>query len=154
MRPPLFVVLVAITLAACTNPTTIYYAEGVDLPTRAADIAQCEALALREYPVRTEIRYTPRIFVPTEQTCDEAGNCVVTPGYFEGGEPYTVDANTGFRNTATRGCMGERGYARVGLPFCEAESRIRPSLVMAPLTEGTCLYRPTGGGSTMVVNPI
>jgi hypothetical protein len=154
MRLPLPVVLAAVALAACGGPTTIYYADGVDLPTRAMDIAQCEAIALREFPVRSEIRYTPRIFVPAQQTCDAAGTCTVTPGYFDGGEPYTVDANAGFRSTAIRGCMGERGYARVGLPFCEPETRVRPSLVMAPLTEGTCLYRPAGGGQTMVVNPL
>ncbi|MBF9059376.1 hypothetical protein HKCCSP123_09290 [Rhodobacterales bacterium HKCCSP123] len=153
MRPILVVLMAAMALAAC-EATTVYYAEGVDLPTRAADLAQCEAQALREYPARTEIRYTPRIYVPADYVCTEAGDCSVVPGRFEGGEPYTVDANSDPRRSATRGCMGERGYARVGLPFCDRDSAVRPSLVMAPLTEATCLYRPAGGGQTMVVNPL
>lgn len=153
MRPSFVVLIAAMALAAC-EATTIYYAEGVDLPTRAADLAQCEAQALREYPVRNQIRYTPRIYVPAQYDCTDEGACSMRPGYFEGGEPYTVDANAEVRRTAARGCMGERGYARVGLPFCEPQTRVRPSLVMAPLTEGTCLYRPAGGGQTMVLNPL
>ncbi|MHA7886485.1 hypothetical protein [Roseicyclus sp.] len=153
MRPFVALVIATLALSACAD-TTVYYAEGVDLPTRAADLAQCDAQALREYPVRAERRFTPRIYVPAQTTCDAAGTCTTKPGYFEGGEPYTVDANAEIRRTAARGCMGERGYARVGLPFCEPETRIRPSLVMAPLSEGTCLYRPAAGGQPMVVNPI
>jgi hypothetical protein len=153
MRPSHAVLIATLGLAAC-GATTVYYAEGVDLPTRAADLAQCEALALREYPVRTQTRFTPRIFVPAHRTCDAGGTCTITPGYFEGGEPYSVDVNADVRRTAARGCMGERGYARVGLPFCEPETRVQPSLVMAPLTESTCLYRPAGSGQAMVVNPL
>jgi hypothetical protein len=142
-----------LALAACA-PGTVYYAEGVDLPTRDADYAQCEAQALRDFPVRSETRYTPRIFIPPEQICDAAGTCTITPGYFDGGEPYTVDVNASFRRTATRGCMGDRGYARVGLPLCAPDTAVRPSTVMPPLTDATCLYRPTRSGPALIVNPI
>jgi hypothetical protein len=153
MRPTLAALGAALALAAC-DTGTIYYAEGVDIATREADYAQCEIAALQEFPVRTEIRYTPSIFVPGRQVCDAQGACTVTPGRFEGGQPYTVDANADIRATATRGCMGERGYARVGLPFCEPETAIRPSVVMPPLGDGTCLYQPGGSGPALVVNPI
>ncbi|NKX46442.1 hypothetical protein [Roseicyclus persicicus] len=155
MRPTLAALAAVLALAACdpVAPTT-YYAEGVDLATRDADYAQCAAQALRDHPVRDEIRFTPRIYVPSRTSCTAAGACTTIPGYFEGGEPYTVDGNAGIRATATRGCMGERGYARVGLPYCAAETAIRPSVVMPPLADGTCLYRPDGRGPALVVNPV
>jgi hypothetical protein len=143
----------ALALAGC-SASTVYYAEGVDLSTRAADLAQCEAQALQAFPVRNETRYTPRRFVPPRQSCDADGNCTESPGYFEGGEPYTVDVNADPRQTALRGCMGDRGYAEVNLPFCEPESRVRPTTVMPPLTEATCVYRPAGRGDGVIVNPL
>lgn len=153
MRPTVIGLGAALALAAC-DASTVFFAEGVDLATREADLAQCEALALTEFPVRSQTRFTPRIFVPPETICSASGTCIVRPGYFDGGVPYSVDVNAEFRRTATRGCMGERGYARVGLPFCAPETRVQPSTVMPPLTEGTCLFRWTGDGPPLIVNPI
>ena len=151
MRLPLVLSLAATVLSGCVTGS-VYYAEGVDLATRDADMASCERQALAEYPVRTQIRYTPRTYVPPSQTCDAAGNCTIRPGYFEGGDPYTVDVNESFRRTAFAGCMGARGYTRVGLPNCEEGAQIRLSTVMPPLTGGTCLYRPAPGPA-LIVNP-
>lgn len=152
MHLPFPVLCAAIALSACTGGT-IYYAEGVDIATREADFAACEAQALSDFPIRNETRYTARIFVPPQQICDSAGACVLRPGYFDGGQPYTVDVNAAFRQTATRGCMGTRGYARVGLPVCAPDTAVRVSTVMPPLSEGTCLYSP-GPGPALIVNPV
>jgi hypothetical protein len=153
MRSTRTLLCAALLLAGCARGT-VYYAQGVDLATREADFAQCEAQALRDYPVRNQVRFTPRIYVPAERVCNAEGSCVTRRGYFEGGDPYTVDVNAEFRRTATRGCMGTRGYARVGLPFCAPDTAVRFSTVMPPLTDGTCIYRPGGGGASLVVNPI
>jgi hypothetical protein len=152
MRLTLPALIACLALAACTGGT-IYYAEGVDIPTRDRDTATCELQALTEFPVRTEIRYTPRIYVPPRRACNSEGGCVTRPGYFEGGERYTVDVNAPGRATAARGCMAGRGYARVGLPACEAGTEVRLSTVMPPLAGGTGLYSP-GPGPALVMNPI
>ena len=156
MRLPMILTTLCATLAlaACDTGRAIYYAEGVNLPPRAADLAQCEALALQDYPIRTEIRFTPRIFVPARQSCTADGDCTLIPGYFKGGEPYTVDANADLRSRAIRGCMGARGYTQLTLPYCEPGTGVQPSLVMAPLTGATCLYRPGDSGEAMVLNPL
>jgi hypothetical protein len=151
MRLPIILLSAAMALSGCVTGS-VYYAEGVDLATRDADTASCERQALAEYPIRTQIRYTPRIYVPPRQFCDSAGACTVRPGYFEGGDPYTVDVNESFRRTAFAGCMGARGYTRVGLPTCPEGTAVRISTVMPPLTGGTCLYRPAPGPA-LIVNP-
>ncbi|PWK62762.1 hypothetical protein [Roseicyclus mahoneyensis] len=152
MRLTLAIVITAVTLSGCVTGST-YYAEGVDIATRDAYIAACDRQALTDFPIRNETRYTPRRYVPPRQICDSAGVCVTQPGYFEGGDPYTVDVNAPFRRTAAQGCMGARGYARIGLPRCEEGTQIRLSTVMPQLTGGTCLYSP-GPGPALIVNPI
>jgi hypothetical protein len=152
MRAAVLVLIAATWLVGCAAPT-VYYAAGVDLATRAADLSECEALATREYPVRAQTRFTPRLYVPAHRVCRADGTCTTTAGYFEGGEPYTVDANADLRRNAVRGCMGARGYARISLPICAPETRVRLSTVMPPLTEDTCLYRTTGSGPAMIINP-
>jgi hypothetical protein len=143
--------IVALALSGCTGGT-VFYAEGIDIATREADLAACEQQALTEFPIRYETRYRPRVFYPAYQICN-GGACWIQPGYFYGGERYTVDVNEPFRATALRGCMGANGYARVGLPSCEAGTQVRLSTVMPPLTGGTCLYS-TGPGPDLIVNPI
>jgi hypothetical protein len=152
MRLSLPMLIIALALSGCAGGT-VFYAEGIDIATREADLAACERQALTEFPIRLETRFTPRVFVPARQICNSAGSCVIRPGYFEGGERYTVDVNKPFRATALRGCMGARGYARVGLPACEPGTQVRLSTVMPPLTGGTCLYS-TGPGPALIVNPI
>jgi hypothetical protein len=144
--------VLAVVLAGC-DAGTVFYAEGVDLVTRDADLAICEAQALTDYPIRQEIRFTARVFRPAMRVCDAEGTCRTTPGYWEGGEPYTVDANAEARRTATRGCMGARGYARVGLPYCERGAVVRYSSVMPALGSETCLLRQPVGGP-IIVNPV
>lgn len=151
MRLKFAVLIAAITLSGCVTGS-VYYAEGVEIATREADIAACDRQALAEYPIRNQTRFTPRVYVPPRQICDSAGTCVIEPGYFDGGDPYVVDVNESFRRTAFSGCMGARGYARIGLPNCEEGAAIRLSTVMPPLTGGTCLYRPAPGPA-LIVNP-
>jgi len=151
MRLTVAPLLALLALAGCGGGT-VYYAEGVDVPTRDADAATCELQALREFPVRNQTRYTPRVYVPPQRICNSEGACVVRPARFDGGERYTVDVNASGRQSATRGCMASRGYARVGLPACEQGTQVRLSTVMPALTGGTCLYSP-GPGPALVVNP-
>ena len=144
--------LASLALAACMTTTSVYYAEGVSVAQRQADFATCEAEARAAYPYLPETRYTPRRLVPPESTCTPEGDCVITPAYWEGGEPFTVDVNEDVRQRAVAGCMGARGYTRIGLPRCEPGAAVTASPIMAPLTGQTCAYR-QGGGSTLVVNP-
>lgn len=148
IRPAAFFAAL-LTLSACQ--VTEYYAEGRSLATRDRDIALCEAEAMTTYPPRIVTRFTPRIFRPGTTTCDAAGNCVTSAGYWEGGQPYTEDLNEDLRAGAVTGCMGGRGYARVSLPTCPADQPVRASTVMAPLTDRTCVIRQ--GGASMIVNP-
>ena len=152
MRLSLPVLIITLALSGCTGGT-VYYAEGIDVSTREVDLATCEQQAFTDFPVINEIRFTPRFFVPARRICDGAGSCVVTPGYFEGGERYIVDVNAQVRSSAMRGCMGARGYARIGLPACGAGTQVRLSTVMPALTGGTCLYT-RGPGPALIVNPI
>jgi len=149
---PILLACCLLLLASCVSNTAVYYAEGVSVSTREGDAAQCEAQAYAEYPVRSETRFTPRVFVPPQEICDSAGNCTLTPGYFEGGDPYTVDVNDSPRRAAGQACMVDRGYARVSLPRCEEGSAVQPSPVMPRLTEASCVRRTQFGPE--IVTPI
>jgi len=141
-----------LALSACVPSSSIYYAEGVAVTTREADEARCEGAAFSEHPVRSQTRYTPRRYVPPQEICDRTGNCVLSEGYFEGGEPYTVDVNAEARRASLRACMIERGYTRITLPRCEDGATVRPTGVMAPLQESSCVLRTPFGPE--VVTPI
>jgi hypothetical protein len=149
MIRPIAVALALLTLSACQ--VSEYYAEGQSIAARDRDIAICEAEALTTYPPRIVTRFTPRIFHPGQTTCDAAGNCVTSAGYWEGGQPYSEDLNEDLRARAITGCMGGRGYARVSLPVCSSDQPVRASTIMAPLTNDTCVIR--SGGASMIVNP-
>ncbi len=138
-----------IVLAACD--VTEYYAEGRSVADRSRDLAQCEADALSQYPERLVTRYTPRIFHPGSQTCDAAGTCTATPGYWDGGDPFVEDLNEDRRARAIAGCMGQRGYAEVSLPVCDPNLNAAPSTIMAPLTDSTCVIPARTGA--LIVNP-
>jgi hypothetical protein len=148
IRPAAFA-LTFLTLAACN--VTEYYAEGRSVADRDRDIALCEAEAVSAYPPSIVTLYTPRVFHPGQTTCDAAGTCVTSAGYWEGGDPYSEDVNEDLRRRAIAGCMGGRGYARVSLPVCSSDQPVRASTIMAPLTDDTCVVR--SGGASMIVNP-
>ena len=143
---------IAVTLSACVSDTSVYYAEGVAVSTREADEVRCEARAYEQYPIRNETRYTPRVFVLPEEVCDSAGNCVLTPGFFEGGDPYTVDINERPRRVAGEACMADQGYARITLPRCENGTIVFPSPTMPRLTETSCVRRNSLGDE--IVTPL
>jgi hypothetical protein len=144
--------LAATLLVAGCGSATVYYADGVDLVTRDADVSICEAQALSEFPTRDVTRFTAPVFHPPIQSCDAAGNCVTQPGFWRSGRPYTTDANLEPRAVATRGCMGTRGYARITLPSCGADTMVQYSTVMPSLTESTCILYQRGSES-LIVNP-
>ena len=137
--------LILFALAACDLSQTVYYAPGVTVAAREADLAQCQAGAFAQYPVRNETRYTPRRYVPPLQICDANGNCRLRPGFFEGGDPYTVDVNRTPRAAATRACMAAEGYTQIELPRCEPGTTVQRSTGMPPLSAGSCiLQNPVG----------
>lgn len=84
MIRPAAVALAVLALSACQ--VTEYYAEGRSLATRDRDIALCEAEALISFPPRIVTRFTPRVFRPGATTCNAAGTCVTSVGYWEGGQ--------------------------------------------------------------------
>ncbi len=143
--------LAAATLAACVSDT-VYHAPGVSVASRDATFAQCEAQSLRQYPVRNETRFRPPTFIPATETCDAAGICTRTEGYWEPGDAYTVDINADFRRTATQGCMGANGFSRIELPFCEEGTAVSQSTTIPTLNGGTCLLRQRGS-EPLIVNP-
>ncbi len=145
--------LVSLALAGCVSTQPVYYAEGVTLSTRAADLAQCQASAHQQFPVQMVTRFTPRVYVPPRQVCNSAGACHIRPGYFDGGDPYQVDLNRAGRAQAQQSCMATRGYARISLPSCEAGTAVRPSATMPPLQNGTCIM-PGGGDAAPIANPL
>jgi len=138
-------------LASCVADT-VYYSEGVSVGRRDSDLAQCEAQSRAQYPVINETRFRAPVYVPATETCDAAGACTRTEGYYRPGVPYAVDINLDIRRQAVRGCMGNSGYSRIDLPFCEEGSAVTQTTIMPPLTGGTCLLR-RGPGDALVVNP-
>lgn len=149
MPRSLAVAIAALALAACQS--TVYYAEGVTVAARESDLGQCRSEARRDFPPRLETRYTPHVFRPAVQTCDADGSCTVTPPYWDGGAPYTVDRNEPARRQAVVACMGRLGYTQVRLPRCRGDQTVTPSTIMAPLQSDTCLIRTSD--SSLVVNP-
>ncbi len=149
MRPAL---ILFVLLSACA-PAPVYYAEGVSLAQRERDLALCDAQAFAAYPVRNQIRYRPRTWFPGTQTCTADGVCTMTPGYWLGGEAYTVDVNADARRNAGVACMGARGYARISLPRCPEGTAIAPTTTMPPLTSATCVWD-QAGGVPVIVNPL
>ncbi|WP_224814873.1 hypothetical protein [Hasllibacter sp. MH4015] len=131
---------------------SVYYSEGVSVGRRDADLAMCEGESLARYPIVNETRLRAPTFIPATETCDATGACTRTDAYFEPGEPYTVDINADFRRQAIRGCMGDNGYDRIDLPYCEQGTAVTQTTVMPRLTGDTCLLR-RGPGTPLVVNP-
>ncbi len=150
MRRLIFLTAFA-ALSGCGG-ATLYYAEGVTLAARDADLAQCSEAAGLAYPVALQTRREPPRFIPPRQVCDAAGTCVTYPGGFEAGEVFTTDVNAGLRRAATQSCMARQGYSEIGLPFCANGVVADASTRMPPLTQDSCLLRGYGA-APLVVNP-
>lgn len=149
MKRFLVATLMLASLGGCQ--TSAYYAEGVSIHERDADQAICRDEARIRYPTNAITRFTPRVFNPGTTTCDAAGTCTTTQGYWSGGEAYTVDLNEDARREAAAACMARAGYARVSLPACSANSGASASSIMAPLNDDSCILR--SGGTSMIVTP-
>ncbi len=150
MKRNLLILCSVLALSACRFDE--YYAEGASIATRDSDVAACNAIAIRQYPIAQMTRYTPQVFHPARETCNSAGICRINPPYWSGGDPYTVDVNEDRRTGAVRACMADRGYTLVSLPRCDPQGTVAASTIMAPLTAETCLIPRQSGGS-LVVNP-
>ena len=151
MMRKLIVLTLLASLAGCGG-ATLYYAEGVTLATRDADLAQCTEAAGLAYPVTLQTRREPPTYVPARQVCDAAGSCVTYPGGFEPGDTVTTDVNANLRRAATQSCMARQGYSEIGLPFCTDGVVVDASTRMPPLTQDSCLLRGYGA-APLVVNP-
>lgn len=148
--------VLALALAGC-GPLTLYHRPGVSVSRMQADSTECEVQALRDAPVANQVRQRPPIYFPGNRVCDGSGNCWVRPGYWAGGELYTVDVNRDLRARVTDMCMARRGYRPVSLPPCPGAVRAavpaRQTTVLPELTPKTCVIRYDGGG-WQIVNPV
>ena len=141
-----------LALSGCFAIDT-YYAEGVSIATRDRDVGICERQALVDFPVEQAIRTRPRVFHPGRQICDaEGNNCVLEPGYWTGGEVYTVDLNRSARARGVIGCMGGRGYMLISLPSCNLNGPVAASTIMPALSKDSCAIA-RGGASPFVITP-
>jgi len=138
-----------LAVSACRFDT--YYAEGAAIAVRDRDLAQCQAEARRDLPERIVTRYTPRRFHPGIPQWNAAGIRTVSPPYWTGGEPYSVDLNEAARAGAETACMAARGYTLISLPACPQGTAVAASTTMARLTSETCLLNRQNGA--LVVTP-
>ncbi|MFV0514021.1 MAG: hypothetical protein ACK5MY_10395 [Jhaorihella sp.] len=156
MKHASLMMALGLAIAGC-GPMTIYHRPGVSVSRMQADSTECEVQALRDAPVANQVRQRPPVYFPGTRVCDGAGNCWVGPGYWAGGELYTVDVNRDLRARATDMCMARRGYSPVSLPPCSAAVRAaapaRQTTTLPDLTPRTCVIRYDGGG-WQVVNPV
>lgn len=140
-----------LALGACAQFDT-YYAQGVSIAARDRDLAACEALARQQYPVSQSVRVRAPVFRPAITTCNAAGQCVTTGGFWDGPETYVVDVNEGARDRAIVGCMGGRGYTLITLPACRTDGPLAVPTVMPPLSAESCAISRRGTG-VLIASP-
>lgn len=150
---PRFFPLMALLLSACA-PLTIYHKPGIPVSRMQSDQTACEVSALKDAPVAPLIRQYPPIYYPGHRVCNASGTCWTTPGYWEDGGFYTVDANKDLRNRVLSECMARKGYRPVTIPSCspavKSAAPIRQTTVLPRLTPQSCAIRRNGGGWQIV----
>ncbi|WP_397542086.1 hypothetical protein [Roseovarius salis] len=145
MRLPVLAtcLLAALLLGGCF-PVSLYYREGAPVARVEADETACEVAALDRVPRDMRQRYIPPVY-DYETICTPAAACrtyrtVITPGRWE-----SYDANEELRARVARQCMARKGYERVRLPACSAETikatRKSASHVQPPITGESCIIR-------------
>lgn len=155
MRPVVALLPIAgAALFACA-PLETYYKPGASLSVVAQETTACEVSALRDVPPSTLTRRLPPVFVPGTKTCDGAGTCKVTAGYYVPGGFESYDPNDGLRLRVERQCMANKGYAPVSFAQCpDSVANAAPAGVttqLPELTEGSCVIR-NRDGTIFIVN--
>lgn len=156
MKTLLRIVVLGLTAGAC-GPMSIYHRPGVSVSRMQTETTECQVQALRDAPVANHIRQRPPVYFPGGRVCNAAGACWERPGYWMGGEVYTVDVNADLRARVTDMCMARRGYQPVSIPPCgDAVRKAAPprqTTTLPDLTANTCVIRYDGGG-WQIVNPV
>jgi hypothetical protein len=154
MRTRLATLLLTLALPACA-PLTLYYKAGTPVATVERDTTACQVQALRDAPVANQVRRTPPTYVPPRRTCDSAGNCTTTAGYYLPGEVYTVDVNSALRKKVENQCMADRGYSPASIPACpqgvKQAAPLAATATLPRLTPKSCAIR-NRDGSFQIVN--
>lgn len=144
MKTQLGVLCLGLAAAAC-GPLSIYYQPGVSVSRMQTDTTKCEVQALKDAPVANEIRQTPPIYFPGGYYCSGSGACWTRPGYWGGGQIYTVDTNRNLRARVLDLCMADRGYQPVSIPPCSqsVKNKAAPgrTTTLPDLTAGSCFIR-------------
>ena len=143
-----------LALSACA-PLNIYYKPGASVAVAQRQTTACKVDALAKVPVSTQIVREPPYYVPPRLQCNNEGQCVTIPGYYEPGEIYTVDRNLGLRKQVEVQCMADAGFAPVSIPPCPQgvakAAPVRATATLPPLSEKSCVIR-NRDGSFQIVN--
>ena len=156
MRPVslLLVPLVPLLLSGCA-PLSLYYKEGESVARMEQTQTACAVAARKDVPPDIRTRYIPPTYMPY-QSCTANGQChthyrILTPGRVE-----QYDAAEALRGKVEGQCMAARGYARVSVPQCDAETTratvLRATQTLPPLTRDSCAIR-LKSGRWQIVTP-
>ncbi|MFW8634616.1 hypothetical protein [Cribrihabitans pelagius] len=139
--------LALLGLAAC-GPLPVYYRQGAEVSRLQADELACEAEALQQAPVASQIRQRPPIYRPGGRFCHH-GDCRYHSSIWVEGSYYTVDVNRPLRLRLERACMAGKGYQQLSLKRCPQGQARAAGPALPPLGPGNCALR-TRGGTTLV----
>ncbi|GAB4534102.1 MAG: hypothetical protein Tsb0024_03720 [Ruegeria sp.] len=155
MKTVLTTCLILLAVAAC-GPLSMYYREGASVTRMQADTTECQVSALKEVPVANQVRQSPPVYWPGQTYCDGRGRCYRSPGWWEPGRVYTVDANKGLRDTVEAQCMARKGYRPVSLPPCKQSQKrgVAPQRTTTlPQLTGSACYVKFDDGSFQIITP-
>lgn len=147
-QPALSLTLLTSLVLACA-PLETYYKPGASVATLNRDTTACEVKALKDVPASFQVRRKPPIFVPGNRSCDAAGKCTGSPGYYIPGGVESYDPNLGLRARVEVQCMADKGYAPVSIPPCPdsvAKAAPKAATTRLPrLSENSCVIRNSDG---------
>ncbi|WP_170549182.1 hypothetical protein [Ruegeria atlantica] len=156
MKSILRLIIPLMVLSACEGPLSLYYREGESVTRLQAETTQCQVKALEEVPVATQIRQSPPTYWPGRTYCDGRGRCYRSPGWWQPGQVYSVDANQGLRNQVEAQCMAKKGFRPISLPPCKQNVKSRVPAVatttLPPIGTQSC-YVKFDNGSFQIIDP-
>lgn len=155
MKTVLPTCLILFAVAAC-GPLSMYYREGASVTRMQTDTTECQVAALKEVPVANQVRQSPPVYWPGQTYCDGRGRCYRSPGWWEPGRVYTVDANKALRDTVEAQCMARKGYRPVSLPLCKQSQKrgVAPQRTTTlPQLTGSACYVKFDDGSFQIITP-
>ncbi|MEW2916425.1 hypothetical protein AB1A64_05095 [Ruegeria sp. ANG10] len=156
MKSVVRLIILLMVLSACEGPLSLYYREGESVSRLQAETTQCQVKALEEVPVATQIRQSPPTYWPGRTYCDGRGRCYRSPGWWQPGRVYSVDANQGLRNQVEAQCMAKKGFRPISLPPCKQNVKSRVPAVatttLPPIGTQSC-YVKFDNGAFQIINP-